>query len=115
MDDFDREAAFWLKPIRDRLTDLLEACETDDGKDPDGEPDFFEYVTDVLDVEYRTGADRKLRSVELLLACGGPTITLDTSDRSLKLHWGTLKAGLPLSPKLCAAIEDIYADMYNGG
>jgi hypothetical protein len=49
----------------------------------------FDYLTDVLDIEYRVGSDRKYKSAEVLVAFGGPNIWIDTKrEKVVGAWWG---------------------------
>lgn len=75
---------------------------------------FFDYFTDaVLDVEYRVNAERKFKSVRLMVACGGPNIFVDTGAREVQLYWWSDRAACPIDPDTCEAINDCFEELYN--
>mgnify|MGYP001793188905 CR=1 FL=1 len=47
----------------------------------------FDYLQDILDIEYRVGSDREYRSAEILVAFGGPNIWIDTKTQTVKGAW----------------------------
>lgn len=47
-----------------------------------------DYLSDVLDIEYRTNARHEYKSAELLVAYGGPNAYIDTGRRTLMAYWG---------------------------
>lgn len=47
----------------------------------------YDYLTDVLDIEYRAGSDREYRSAEVLVAFGGPSIVIDTKRNMVVGAW----------------------------
>lgn len=67
---------------------------------------------EIYDIEYRVGADLEFRSVELMIAGGGPSIYIDTSSHSVNLYWGTDEARYPLSLEVCEAIDEIFTAQY---
>ena len=74
---------------------------------------LYDYFSDCLDIEYRVsgrGAD-DLRSVCIMIACGGPNIYIDTATKQVELYWWTDRANYPLSYSVCNEIDD-WADEY---
>ena len=75
---------------------------------------FFDYFTDsVLDVEYRLNAERKFKSVRLMVACGGPNIFIDTGACEVQLYWWADRASCPIDPETCEAINECFEELYN--
>ena len=75
---------------------------------------LYDYFEDVLDIEYRVDSDRKtLRSVSLLVACGGPNIYIDTAKKAVVLYWWTDRAEYPLSYDACEEIDDWAQELWN--
>lgn len=58
---------------------------------------IWDYLNDVFDIEYRIGSDKELRSVQIMVACGGPNIYIDTATRAVELYWWTERASYPIS------------------
>jgi predicted RNA-binding Zn-ribbon protein involved in translation (DUF1610 family) len=80
------------------------------------EPDnvtFYEYFSDVYDIEYRIGSDREYRSVKLMVACGGPNIYIDTSRRAVLLYWWTDSAEYPISYDAAEEIDCVFEEFFN--
>jgi hypothetical protein len=49
----------------------------------------FDYLSDVLDVEWRVGSDKTYRSAKILVAFGGPNVWIDTdSEKVIGAWWG---------------------------
>jgi predicted RNA-binding Zn-ribbon protein involved in translation (DUF1610 family) len=71
--------------------------------------DFFE---DCYDIEYRIGSDKELRSVQIMVACGGPNIYIDTASKKVELYWWTEKADYPLSYESVEAIDEWAEELY---
>jgi hypothetical protein len=75
---------------------------------------IFDYVNDsVLDIEYRISADRKYKSVRLMVACGGPNISIDTAECAVQLRWWTDREEFPLSKEASEAIDEAFEELYN--
>lgn len=74
---------------------------------------LLDYFEDVLDIEYRVGSDKELRSVCLCVAFGGPTIYVDTNTESVELKWWNWSAWYPIRREVCRQIEDEFEELYN--
>lgn len=75
--------------------------------------EFYTYFGDVLDVDYRVSRNKTYKGVCLLLACGGPTIWLDTYERKLKGHWGGDEEALHVNSDVCEMIDQYFEEIYN--
>lgn len=74
---------------------------------------IWDYMTDILDIEYRCGSDREYRSCKIMVACGGPNIYIDTAAAMVKLYWWTEYAEYPLSYAACDAIDEWAEEYWN--
>lgn len=79
--------------------------------------DFNEYVLDMLEgcynIEYRISADREtVTSVEIMVACGGPNIYIDTKDREVQLRWWGSRADACIPNEVCEAINEIMHECF---
>lgn len=73
---------------------------------------IYDYLEDVLDIEYRIGTDKQLRSVQIMVACGGPNIYLDTASQKVELYWWGDSAYYPLSSDAVASIDEWAEELY---
>lgn len=73
---------------------------------------LLDYFEDVLDVEYRIGADKSFRSVRLMVAFGGPNIYIDTEAREVQLRWWTEAGEYCLDSDICDEINDLFEELY---
>lgn len=73
---------------------------------------IYDYLEDVYDIEYRIGSDKELRSVKIMVACGGPNIYLDTASQKVELRWWTDTANWPLSPEAVEALDEWAEEYY---
>lgn len=103
----------------DEETDELICPHCEEGLDTDDPEDLepytlYEYLCDVewYDVEYRIGGDGKYRSVQLMIACGGPNIYIDTQSKQVELYWWGERANYPLDYDICDEIDSIFEEMY---
>ena len=74
---------------------------------------IWDYLNDVYNVEFRVDSSKELRSVQIMVACGGPNIYLDTASRDVELYWWTERARWPLSSDAVEALDD-WAEEYWG-
>ena len=71
-----------------------------------------DYFTDALDVEYRIGSDREYRSVQVMIACGGPNIYVDTASKAVELYWRTDRAKYYLLSDTVDAIDECFRELF---
>ena len=74
---------------------------------------IWDYMSDILDIEYRCGSDREYRSCKIMVACGGPNIYIDTASAMVKLYWWTEYAEYPLSYEARDAIDEWAEEYWN--
>lgn len=72
----------------------------------------WDYMDDVLDIEYRISGRMELRSVQVMVACGGPNIYIDTGARAVQLFWWFDKAEYPLAYDACAEIDEWAEELF---
>ena len=73
---------------------------------------IYDFLEDVYDIEYRIGSDKELRSVQIMVACGGPNIYLDTASKRVELYWWCDSAYYPLSYNAVAALDEWAEEYY---
>lgn len=71
----------------------------------------WDWAEDILDIEYRVDSHKELRSVQIMVAYGGPNIYVDTATKSVELYWWGDRASYPISYDAAAALDD-WADEY---
>lgn len=49
----------------------------------------YDWLEDVLDIEYLVNGEGQYRGAELLLTYGGPNAYLDTKHSTLTVYWGS--------------------------
>lgn len=74
---------------------------------------IWDYMSDILDIEYRCGSDKEYRSCKIMVACGGPNIYIDTASALVKLYWWTEYAEYPLSYDARDAIDEWAEEYWN--
>lgn len=73
---------------------------------------MYNYFEDVLDIEYRINSDKQLRSVQIMVACGGPNIYIDTASKQVELYWWGDRASYPINYDVCDEIYDYFEELY---
>jgi DNA-directed RNA polymerase subunit RPC12/RpoP len=73
----------------------------------------WDYLADCLDVEYRCGSYREYRSVQIMVAWGGPNIYLDTASKAVELYWWNESARYLLSDEAAEALDQWAEDYWN--
>lgn len=74
---------------------------------------LYDYLNDCYDIEYRMGTDRQLRSVCIMVACGGPNIYIDTKSKEVELYWWTEHESYPIDYDVCEEIDCIFEEIFN--
>lgn len=72
---------------------------------------LYDWAEDILDIEYRCGSDKELRSVQIMVTCGGPNIYVDTATKQVELYWWGDRASYPISYDAAAEL-DAWAEEY---
>lgn len=68
----------------------------------------------VYDIEYRvSGRDAdSVRSVRIMIACGGPNVYLDTNTGDVELYWWGDRARYPLTRESIDALNELANELY---
>ena len=73
---------------------------------------LYDCFDEVFDIEYRVGSDGAYRSVQLMVACGGPNIYIDTASGRVELYWWGDKADYPIDRDTIEAIDQLWEEYY---
>lgn len=73
---------------------------------------LYDYFDDMLDIEYRIGSDKQLRSVQIMVSWGGPNIYIDTASCNVELYWWGDRATYPIDRDVCAEIDYWAEELY---
>ena len=104
----------YLESVR---TDL-QACYYDEWADDEreereeqGEPcDLWDYLEDVLDVEYILDSRFRLIGCKLYITLGGPTIYIDTRENAIVGHWGGDRETIYFDYEISDEINEIFEE-----
>lgn len=82
--------------------------------DPDDAENItmYDYMDDVLDIEYIINSRREYIGARLYVTLGGPTVYVDTRDQMVRLYWGGERAERGLSCNTCDALDDVLREMW---
>lgn len=69
---------------------------------------------DIYDVEYRVSSrdTDEINSVKIMIACGGPTIYIDTADSKVKLYWWSDYAEAYINRTVSNDIESVFNEYW---
>ena len=73
----------------------------------------WDFMTNILDIDFVVSRDREYRSCKILVAWGGPNIYIDTAAAMVKLYWWTEYAEYPLSYSARDAIDEWAEEYWN--
>lgn len=115
-----------VRNIADRLTAVAEgrAYVDDSGEfvyvdDSEDIPEEYEaagmwdYFEDVLDIDFIITSELDYKSVRLCVACGGPSIYVDTDDNSVQLYWWGERASCSFPSYVGEAIDEAASELYS--
>lgn len=74
---------------------------------------LYDYLDDVFDIEYRISGGGDFRSVQIMVAYGGPNIYIDTATKQVELYWGMDRAEYPISYDAANALDEWAEENYN--
>ena len=90
-------------------------CGTEVDPDDVEKVSMYDYMDDVLEVEYTIDSRREYIGARLYVTLGGPTVYIDTRDQMVCLHCGGERAEWGLSYNTCGAIDDVLREMWEAG
>lgn len=73
---------------------------------------MLDYFADCFNIEYRVDGNGEYKSVELMVACGGPNIYVDTKAAAVALYWWGDTASWHLSSDAASAIDEAFEELW---
>ena len=74
--------------------------------------DYFE--SSIYNIEYRVpGRHDDPTSVQIMIACGGPNIYIDTKSGDVELYWWSESGRYPMRRETIEAIDEYMTELYN--
>lgn len=111
--DFQAECDEIVDNTVKELQDIYEGKVESQSDDYDDEKmTLYEYLDNILDVNYTISSRGEYRSASICIACGGPNIYIDTDDAYVKLYWGGTRAQAPISYNVRDEIDAIMEEWY---
>ena len=71
----------------------------------------FEYLKDVLDIQWITNQDKTYRGARVLVAFGGPNIWVNTQSSEVEGYWWLDKANALFTDNM--GLNDYLEEIYN--
>lgn len=98
--------------------DIFYNCSTCGKESAEYLPESFhldEYFTEqeFFDIEYRIDMNHCLRSVSLMVVCGGPNVYIDTGKKAVLSYWGSDFAEYTLTSETCTRINEHFGEIFN--
>lgn len=72
----------------------------------------YDWLEDVLDIEYIVSSDRKYKGARLLLSYGGPNTWLDTRSGTLTVYWGSETSRRYIRDTFTDALDEALAELW---
>lgn len=112
-----------------RCPDCGEECELEEIENENGESVYkcacghvseyepeqlsiWDYFNDIYNIEFRIDSNKEYRSAQIMIACGGPNIYIDTASKAVELYWWGNNASYPLHYDAVDAVDDWAADYW---
>lgn len=85
---------------------------------------MLNYFQDCLDIEYRVTSKNEYKSVQVMVACGGPNIYVDTKTAAVELYWwgdsaswqmSRDSASWQMSRDTAIAIDEAFEELFECG
>lgn len=74
---------------------------------------IYDFLEDCLDIEYRMSSRHELRSVQIMVAFGGPNIYIDTGSNKVELYWWGDRASYPISSDAAEELDAWAEELFN--
>lgn len=116
------------KNIAERIESIAAGClyrdadgEEHDASELEDIPDdweqftIYDYLDDVLDINFLIDCQHRYKSCRLLVAFGGPNVYVDTETGQVELYWWGDTAKYPLSRSSRDAVDAAFEEIYEMG
>lgn len=74
---------------------------------------IYDYMEDILDVDFTISRTKEYRSCSVCVGLGGPNIYIETDSSYVKLYWGNSRAEYPLSYSARDKIDEWAEEYFN--
>lgn len=72
----------------------------------------YDYLSDVLDIEYIVSADKTYKAARVLIAFGGPNAWINTQTNQLEVAWWSEPVYRELPREFCEALDNTLEELY---
>lgn len=74
---------------------------------------IYDYLDDILDIDFTVNRYKEYQSCSICIGWGGPNIYIDTDDAYIKLYWGSTREQYPIRYSTRDDIDEWAEDYYN--
>lgn len=74
---------------------------------------MLDFLGDCYNIEWRLDSNREYKSVQVMVACGGPNIYVDTNTAAVELYWWGDSAKWNIRREAVAAIDEAFEELFN--
>lgn len=75
----------------------------------------YDYLSDVLDIQYIVSSDRQYRAARILVAFGGPNAWINTETGQLEVAWWSAPVYEELPREFIERLDDTLDEMWSMG
>lgn len=72
----------------------------------------YDYIANCYDMEFVVSADKEYKGIRIWVAVGGPSVWVDTTEKTVKLAWWGERAECDLYSDACALVDEYGEAMY---
>ena len=116
----EQELEARCRSIAEEITAGLRNCDPDqfnrwhdEGQPEDFQPNGWDYIEDMLDINYVVGCDGEYLGAQITVGFGGPNIYIHTRSCTVKGYWGSDQAQWGYVDNI--DLDDACEELYNCG
>ena len=106
--------------IAEEITDGLKNCDPEsfnrwyeEGQPEDFQPHAWDYIEDILDIQYVISGDCEYLGAQITVGYGGPNIYIHTRSCTVKGYWGSDQAQWGYVDNI--GLDDVCEELYQCG
>lgn len=101
-----------LTYVREELEAIYTGANNEENESNEEATDFYEYVSDSLDIEYRIDSKGEYRGAYIWVTLGGPNIHIDTFSGYIKGAWGSDREELWLPREIAEELDRVCEEIF---
>lgn len=74
---------------------------------------IYDYLDDILDIDFTVNRYKEYQSCSICIGWGGPNIYIDTDDAYIKLYWGSTREQYPIRYSTRDDIDEWAEEYFN--